>query len=75
MTDKITITVGSERHELPINGSKTPRVGSVSPSMKLTVEDRIDIAVKAEVEKIAKWLKTHGMRQTAMMLEKGEHLK
>ncbi len=35
----------------------------------------IDIAVKAEREAIMKWLRKHGMRQTAMMLEKGEHLK
>ena len=35
----------------------------------------IDIAVKAEVEAITKWLRLHGMRQTAIMLEKGEHLK
>ena len=35
----------------------------------------IDIAVKAEVNAITTWLRKHGMRQTAMMLEKGEHLK
>ena len=35
MTDKITFTIGGERHELPIDGSKTPRVGNVSPDMKL----------------------------------------
>jgi hypothetical protein len=29
----------------------------------------------AEREAIIKWLRKHGMRQTAMMLEKGEHLK
>ena len=73
MTDKITITVGSERHEVLIDGSKTPRVGSVSPSMKLTVEDRIDIAVKAEVEAIAKWLRSHGMRQIANSIEEGRY--
>ena len=73
MTDKITFTVGGERHELPIDGSKTPRVGSVSPSIKLTVEDRIDSAVKAEIEAITKWLKANGMRQVAMMIEKGEY--
>lgn len=37
MTNKITFTVDGERHELPIDGSKTPRVGSVSPEHKLTV--------------------------------------
>jgi hypothetical protein len=37
MTDKITFTVAGERHELPIDGSKTPRVGSVAPEHKLTV--------------------------------------
>lgn len=37
MTDKITFTVGGERHELPIDSSKTLRVGSVSPDTKLTV--------------------------------------
>jgi len=35
----------------------------------------IDNAVKAEREAIVEWLRKHGMRQTAMMLEKGEHLK
>ena len=37
MTDKIKFTVGGESHELPIDSSKTPRVGNVSPDMKLTV--------------------------------------
>ena len=35
----------------------------------------IDNAVKAREALIAEWLRKHGMRQTAMMLEKGEHLK
>jgi hypothetical protein len=35
----------------------------------------IDNAVKARETLIAEWLRKHGMRQTAMMLEKGEHLK
>ncbi len=35
----------------------------------------IDNAVKARDALIVKWLRKHGMRQTAMMLEKGEHLK
>jgi hypothetical protein len=35
----------------------------------------IDLAVKAREALIAEWLRKHGMRQTAMMLEKGEHLK
>jgi hypothetical protein len=35
----------------------------------------IDIAVKAREALIAAWMRKHGMRQTAMMLEKGEHLK
>lgn len=33
----------------------------------------IDSAVKAEVEAITKWLKAHGMRQVAMMIEKGDY--
>jgi len=39
MTDNynITFTSNGERHEIPIDGSKTLRVGTVSPSMKLTV--------------------------------------
>lgn len=37
MTDKITFTSNGERHGLPIDSSKTLRVGSVSPGMKLTV--------------------------------------
>jgi hypothetical protein len=36
---------------------------------------QIDNAVKAREALIAEWLRKHGMRQTAMMLEKGEHLK
>jgi hypothetical protein len=35
----------------------------------------IDTAVKAREALIAEWMRKHGMRQTAMMLEKGEHLK
>jgi hypothetical protein len=35
----------------------------------------IDTAVKAREALIMKWLRKHGMRQTAMMLKKGEHLK
>lgn len=35
MTDKITFTSNGERHELPIDSSKTLRVGNVSPSTKL----------------------------------------
>jgi hypothetical protein len=35
MTDKIIFTANGERHELPIDGSRTPRVGSVSPSTEL----------------------------------------
>jgi hypothetical protein len=38
-------------------------------------EIEIDNAVKAREALILKWLRKHGMRQTAMMLEKGEHLK
>ena len=33
----------------------------------------IDAAVKAEVEAITKWLKAHGMRQIAMMVEEGRY--
>lgn len=39
MTDKITFKVGGKEHVLPIDSSKTLRVGSVSPSMKLVVEE------------------------------------
>jgi hypothetical protein len=35
----------------------------------------IDIAVKAREALIAEWMRKHGMRQVAMMLERGEHLK
>ena len=38
-------------------------------------EIEIDNAVKAREALILKWLRKHGMRQTAMMIEKGEHLK
>lgn len=37
MTDKIKFTIGGESHELPIDSSKTLRVGGISPDMKLTV--------------------------------------
>ena len=37
MTDKITFKTNGEEHVLPIDSSKTLRVGSVSPDMKLTV--------------------------------------
>ena len=37
MTDKITFTVGGESHELPIDGSKTLRVGDISPETKLAL--------------------------------------
>jgi hypothetical protein len=35
----------------------------------------IENAVKARETLIAEWLRKHGMRQTAMMIEKEEHLK
>jgi len=35
----------------------------------------IDTAVKAREALIAEWLRKHGMRQVAMMLEREEHLK
>ena len=35
----------------------------------------IDIAVKAREALIMQWLRKHGMRQVAMMLEREEHLK
>lgn len=38
MTDKITFKIGGEKHVLPIDSSKTLRVGSVSPETKLTAE-------------------------------------
>jgi hypothetical protein len=39
------------------------------------MQPMIDDAVQAREALIAEWLRKHGMRQTAMMLEKGEHLK
>jgi hypothetical protein len=35
----------------------------------------IDRAVEAREALIMKWLEGHGMRQTAMMMRQGEHLK
>lgn len=35
----------------------------------------IDIAVKAREALIMQWLRKHGLRQVAMMLEREEHLK
>jgi hypothetical protein len=48
---------------------------SVLDAQAAAREIEIDIAVKAREALIAEWLRKHGMRQTAMMLEKGEHLK
>lgn len=39
MTSKITFTVGGEKHVLPTDSSKTLRVGSVSPSVAMEVEE------------------------------------
>ena len=39
MTDKITFKTDGKEHVLPIDSSKTLRVGSVSPSVKLVVEE------------------------------------
>jgi hypothetical protein len=39
------------------------------------MQPMIDDAVQAREALIMEWLRKHGMRQTAMMLEKGEHLK
>jgi len=36
---------------------------------------QIDLAVKAREALIMQWLRKHGMRQVAMMLEREEHLK
>lgn len=33
----------------------------------------LDIAVKAEVEKITEWLRLHGMRQIANSIEEGHY--
>ena len=33
----------------------------------------LDIAVKAEVEAIVKWLRSHGMRQIANSIEEGHY--
>lgn len=33
----------------------------------------LDIAVKAEVEAITKWLRSHGMRQIANSIEEGHY--
>jgi hypothetical protein len=33
----------------------------------------IDIAVKAEVDAITTWLRKHGMRQVATLIEEGEY--
>jgi hypothetical protein len=48
---------------------------SVLDAQAAAREIEIDNAVKAREALILKWLRKHGMRQTAMMLEKGEHLK
>jgi hypothetical protein len=48
---------------------------SVLDAQAAAREIEIDNAVKAREALIMEWLRKHGMRQTAMMLEKGEHLK
>jgi hypothetical protein len=48
---------------------------SVLDAQAAAREIEIDNSVKAREALIMKWLRKHGMRQTAMMLENGEHLK
>jgi hypothetical protein len=48
---------------------------SVLDAQAAAREIEIDNAVKAREALIMEWLRKHGMRQTAMMLENGEHLK
>lgn len=40
----ITFTIGGEKHVIPIDSSKTLRVGSVSPSVAMEVEEMTDEA-------------------------------
>lgn len=44
-------------------------------AMSGMMQTMIENAVQAREVLIAEWLRKHGMRQTAMMLAKGEHLK
>lgn len=47
--------------------------GSILAAKDAARQIEIDAAVKVEVEAITKWLKAHGMRQVAMMIEKGDY--
>lgn len=46
---------------------------NVIDAQKAARQVEIDIAVKAEVEAIAKWLRLHGMRQIANSIEEGDY--
>jgi hypothetical protein len=57
------------------NAQPTEAAAQCIEAMSGMVQTMIDNAVDAREALIAEWLRKHGMRQTAMMLEKGEHLK
>jgi hypothetical protein len=48
---------------------------SVLDAQAAAREIEIDIAVKAREALIAEWLRKYGMRQVALFIENGEHLK
>ena len=61
--------------ELGAGADPTEAAAQCIEAMSGMMQTMIDNAVKAREALIAEWLRKHGMRQTAMMLEKGEHLR
>ena len=52
---------------------ETLRFESVLDAEAAARQVTLDIAVKAEVEAITKWLRSHGMRQIANSIEEGHY--
>ena len=65
----------SGKIELGEDADPTEAAAQCIEAMGAMIQNMIDIAVKAEREAIMKWMRKHGMRQVAMMLEREEHLK
>jgi hypothetical protein len=81
MTDKKTppdwvlIIRPDGKIELGAGADPTEAAAQCIEAMSGMMQTMIDNAVKAREALIMKWLRKHGMRQTAMMLGKGDHLK
>ena len=70
MTSKITFTIGGEKHVLPIDSSKTLRVGSVSPSVAMEVEEvGMTDEAKALVERLRDFVIAEDIDLAADLIE------